>query len=77
MTGIEENENNANSYAYINNGNLVIDHIEGEATMQIVDMLGRVVSTEIVSGSYNKALNLKAGLYIINLNGMTQKIVVK
>ena len=25
----------------------------------------------------NKALNLKAGLYIINLNGMTQKIVVK
>lgn len=44
--------------------------------MQIVDMLGRVVSTEIVSGSYNKALNLKAGLYIINLNGMTQKIVV-
>ena len=77
MTGVEENESNANSYAYINNGNLVIDHIEGEATMQIVDMLGRVVSTEIVSGSYNKALNLKAGLYIINLNGMTQKIVVK
>ncbi|MCQ2305196.1 MAG: T9SS type A sorting domain-containing protein [Bacteroidales bacterium] len=77
MTGVEENESNANSYAYISNGNLVIDHIEGEATMQIVDMLGRVVSTEIVSGSYNKALNLKAGLYIINLNGMTQKIVVK
>lgn len=77
MTGVEENGSNANSYAYINNGNLVIDHIEGEATMQIVDMLGRVVSTEIVSGSYNKALNLKAGLYIINLNGMTQKIVVK
>ena len=77
MTGVEENGSNANSYAYISNGNLVIDHIEGEATMQIVDMLGRVVSTEIVSGSYNKALNLKAGLYIINLNGMTQKIVVK
>ena len=77
MTGVENNQSNANSFAYISNGNLVIDNIEGEATMQIVDMLGRVVSTEIVSGSYNKALNLKAGLYIINLNGMTQKIVVK
>ena len=77
MTDVEENESNANSFAYISNGNLVINNIEGEATMQIVDVLGRVVSTEIVSGSYNKALNLKAGLYIINLNGMTQKIVVK
>ena len=77
MTGVENNQSNANSFAYISNGNLVIDNIEGEATMQIVDMLGRVISTEIVSGSYNKALNLNAGLYIINLNGMTQKIVVR
>lgn len=74
----EANGNNGdNSFAYMSNGNLVIEGIEGEATMQIVDVLGRVVSTEIVNGSYNKALNLKAGLYIINLNGMTQKIVVK
>ena len=64
-------------YACISNGNLVIDHIEGEATLQIVDMLGRMVSTEIVSRSYNKTLNLKAGLYIINLNGLTQKLVVE
>ncbi len=75
----EANGNNgdSNNFAYMSNGNLVIEGIEGEATMQIVDVLGRVVSTEIVNGSYNKALNLKAGLYIINLNGMTQKIVVK
>ena len=75
----EANGNNGDSdnFAFMSNGNLVINGIEGEATMQIVDVLGRVVSTEIVSGSYNKALNLRAGLYIINLNGMTQKIVVK
>ena len=75
----EANGNNgdSNNFAYMSNGNLVIEGIEGEATMQIVDVLGRVVSTEIVNGSYNKALNLKAGLYIINLNGMTQKIVVE
>ena len=77
MTGVNENLNNANSFAYISNGNLVIDNIEGETTLQIIDELGRIISTETVSGSYNKALNLKTGLYIINLNGMTQKIVVK
>ena len=64
-------------FAYINNGNLVIDHIDGQATLQIIDMLGHVLSTEIVSGSYNKAINMSAGLYIIRLNGMTQKIVVE
>ena len=73
----EASESSDSNFAFMSNGNLVIDNIEGEATLQIVDELGRVISTETVSGSYNKALNLKAGLYIINLNGMTQKIVVK
>ncbi|MBQ0128857.1 MAG: hypothetical protein KBT57_03370 [bacterium] len=78
MTGVEENASTSSvDFAYMSNGNLVIDNIEGEATLQIVDEIGRIISTETVSGSYNKALNLKAGLYIINLNGMTQKIVVK
>lgn len=70
-------ESSDSNFAFMSDGNLVINNIEGEATLQIVDELGRVISTETVSGSYNKALNLKAGLYIINLNGMTQKIVVK
>ena len=71
------NDGDNDNFAFMSNGNLVIDNIEGEAVLQIVDVLGRVLSTEIVSGSYNKALNLKAGLYILNLNGMTQKIVVE
>lgn len=70
-------ESSDSNFAFMSDGNLVINNIEGEATLQIVDELGRVISTETVSGSYNKALNLKAGLYILNLNGMTQKIVVK
>lgn len=70
-------ESSDSNFAFMSDGNLVINNIEGEATLQIVDELGRVISTETVSGSYNKALNLKAGLYIINLNGMTQKIVVE
>lgn len=78
MTGIEENVSAGTAdFAYISNGNIVIENIEGQATMQIVDVLGRVINTEIVSGSYNKAHNLSAGLYIISLNGKTQKIVVE
>ena len=78
MTGVEENAlTSSANFAYISNGNLVIDNIECETTLKIVDELGRIISTETVNGSYNKALNLKAGLYIINLNGMTQKIVVE
>lgn len=76
VTGVEENAASTSS-AYVSNGNLVIDHIEDEAMLQIIDMTGRIVSSETVSGSYNKALNLNAGLYIINLNGSTQKIVVR
>ena len=64
------------NFVYISNGNLVIKNIEGQATLQIIDVLGRVVSSEVVSGSYNKALNMRAGVYVIDLDGMTQKIVV-
>ena len=77
------NVNNAASassdsnFAYMSDGNLVISDIEGEATLQIIDMMGRVVSTETVSGNFCKALNLRAGAYVLNLNGMTQKIVVE
>lgn len=73
----EQNGDNNNNFAFISNGNLVISNIEGEATLQIVDMAGRIVSSEIVKGSYNKGLNLKAGVYVIRLNEMTQKIVVE
>lgn len=45
--------------------------------LQIIDMTGRTVCSEKVSGSYDKTLNLKAGVYVVKLNGMTQKIVVK
>ena len=75
-----KNEASAGSdsnFAYMSDGNLVISDIEGQATLQIVDMMGRVLSTETVSGNYNKALNLRAGVYVLNLNGMTQKIVVE
>lgn len=64
-------------FVYISNGNLVINNIEGTASMQIIDMLGRIVRTETVSGSYNKPHNLKAGAYVITLDGKAQRIVIE
>ena len=77
INGDAASAGSAGDFAFISNGNLVIDSIEGQATLQIIDALGRVINSEIVSGSYNKALNVTPGLYILNLNGMTQKIVVE
>ena len=73
----DDSENPKADFAFISNGNLVIDNIEGQKTLQIIDVNGHVISSEIVSGSYNKALDITPGLYIISLDGMTQKIVVK
>ncbi|MCQ2314549.1 MAG: hypothetical protein MJZ56_05190 [Bacteroidales bacterium] len=64
-------------FVYISNGNLVINNVEGTASMQIVDMLGRIVRTETVCGSYNKPHNLKAGAYVITLDGRSQRIVIE
>ena len=65
-------------FAFISNGNLLVN---GEGTLQMVDMMGRVLSTEQINGSYSKGLNVSAGVYVLRLtNGndvKTQKIVVE
>ena len=73
----DENSETSENFAFMNNGNLVIDNIDGQATLQIIDVTGRVISTEIISGSYNKPLNVTPGLYILSLDDMTQKIIMK
>ena len=75
------NNNENDNFGFISNGNLVISGIEGEATLQMIDVTGRILSTESFSGSYNKAFNEASGVYLIRLiqgeNVRTQKIVVK
>ena len=70
------------SFAFINTmGNLSIFGIEGNATIQVIDLLGRVLSSDTFSGSYEKKLNVTPGVYVLRLiNGekvMTQKVVVR
>ena len=72
-----EEMSQANSFAYINNGEIIISN-EGRATLQVIDVLGRIVSSEEINGECRISTNgLTAGLYILNLNGNVQKIVVR
>jgi len=72
--------NDSDNFAFFSNGNWIIGN-EGEATLQVIDVTGRVLSSETVNGSVSKAINASAGVYMLRLiNGndvKTQKIVVR
>ena len=75
------NTANSNDFGFISNDHLMILGLEGNATLKVMDITGRTLSTENFSGSYDKALNLSAGVYMLQLiqgsNVKTQKIVVR
>ncbi len=81
-TNNNSNSNDDNSFAFFDaNGNLMILGIEGTATLQVIDITGRAISNETFSGNYSKAINAKAGVYMLRLiqgnDVRTQKIVVR
>ena len=72
----------SDSFAFLNSsGNLTIYGIDGEATLQVLDVLGHVLSSEQFSGSYEKKLNVAPGVYMLRLihgdDVKVQKIVVR
>ena len=71
---------NNDSFAFYNKGNIVINN-EGNAILNIVDVLGRTISSQTINGSENVSFNANAGVYTLQLiqgeNVKTQKIVVK
>jgi hypothetical protein len=74
-----ENEN-SDSFAFVANGEFIIAN-EGMATLQVIDLTGRILSTETIKGGFNMPISLSSGVYMLRLiNGndvKTQKIVVK
>ena len=68
------------TFAFMSNGHWIIAN-EGEATLQVIDLNGRILSNETVKGSVSKAFNTSAGVYVLRLingdNVKTQKIVVR
>ena len=68
------------AFAFFSNGNWIIAN-DGQATLQVIDINGRILSSESISGSVSKAIDATAGVYMIRLingeNVKTQKIVVR
>ena len=66
------------TFAFINNGNIIIT---GKGTLQVVDMMGHILSSETINGSVSKAIDVASGVYMLRLvNGddvKTQKIVIQ
>ena len=57
------------------NGNFCIFGIEGTATLQVVDVMGRILSSESFSGNYEKHLDVVPGVYTLRLiNGNSVKV---
>lgn len=75
-TGIGENAETA-MFAYVNNGNIVVN---GDGTLQLIDMTGRIINTVEINGT-QMIEKPSCGVYVLRMiNGnevKTQKIVVK
>ena len=73
-------EQNAETFAYFNGSEWMVSNL-GEATLQVVDVMGRVLSTETISGNAELSLNQPAGVYMLRLiNGndvKVQKVIVR
>ena len=80
---IRLNDNNSDNedFIFINNGEIIINEIEGKGVLQIFDVMGRYISHSEVSGSANISTEaFTSGVYIIRMtddNGIkTQKVVL-
>ena len=68
------------TFAYISNGNIIVN---GEGTLQVVDVMGRIIRTVGLSqcGNHITTAGMPAGVYVLRLingeNIKTQKIVIE
>ena len=67
-------------FSFYSNGNWIINN-EGEATLQVIDVTGRVMSSEEISGCFSKHIEAAPGVYLLRLikgnDVKVQKVVVK
>ena len=67
-------------FAFYSNGSFVINN-EGNANIQVMDVNGRIISSESINGCANLNVNAAPGVYMIRLvngdNVKVQKVVVK
>ena len=79
-TGVDENADtdteSAEAFAFVNDGQLIVN---GDGLLQIFDLNGRILQQTILDGAMNTVSlpEMATGLYILKLNGKTQKIVME
>ena len=68
------------NFAYYNGSNWTVNNL-GKATLQVIDVMGRVLSTETINGNAEININQASGVYMLRLiNGdsvKVQKVVVR
>ena len=68
------------AFAFFSNGNWIINN-DSKATLQIVDINGRVLCNEQINGCYSKSFEAAPGVYMLRLingdNVKVQKLVVR
>ena len=73
-------EQTAETFAFFNGTSWTVSNT-GDATLQVVDITGRIVSSETINGNATISLNQSAGIYMLRLvNGndvKVQKVVVR
>ena len=74
------NNSNEDNFAFFSNGSFVINN-DGEAMLQVVDVMGRIIKSETINGSTSVNVNAAPGVYMLRLvngdNMKVQKVVVK
>ena len=74
------NNSNDDSFAFFSNGSFVINN-DGNATLQVVDVTGRIIKSESINGCANVNVNAAPGVYMLRLvngeNVKVQKVVVR
>ena len=73
------------TFAFNSNGNWIISNPStnsaSEASLEVIDIMGRVLNTRFLNGNANINLNFASGVYILRLvsgnNVKVQKVVVR
>ena len=69
------------NFAFMRDNHLLVLGNEGQASLQVIDMTGRVLFTKTFCGNYDCPVDMQSGVYILKLvngnNVRTQKIIIK
>ena len=75
-----EDEDGDNDFAFFTHGNWIVSN-EGNAVLQVIDLNGRIISSEEIHGSMSKHMETVPGVYMLRLitgdKVKVQKIVVR